>query len=202
MNTEDTKANSHFLLRWMRSTFFGYLIGFVLILIGSMLGDLAGSEGPGSDFVIGIGMGLGVGYMQGRVLRQWLGVNSRWMWASVIGMGAPLVAEDIIAALWSEFGDLHTAELDIMICGLLTGILQRQILREHSEKANWWIPISLVGWTLAAWVASITVVGEWDGLINLGAILSGGVIIGVVGGGGLVWILRSQVAKSGPERAG
>lgn len=190
MNTADTKPHSPFFFSWLRSTFFGYLIGFILILVGSILGDLAGMEGPGGDFMIGIGMGLGVGYMQGRVLRQWLGVNSRWMWASVIGMGAPLVAEDIIAAVWSEFSDLHSMEFDIMICGLLTGLLQRQILCEQSDRANWWIPISLVGWTLAAWVASITVVGEWDALINLGAILSGGVVIGVVGGGGLLWILR------------
>ncbi|MCP4584125.1 MAG: hypothetical protein GY839_21135 [candidate division Zixibacteria bacterium] len=145
---------------------------------------------PGSDFIIGIGMGAGVGYAQGRIARQWLGTIWPWMWATVIGLGAPLLVEDLIAVAWSEFDSLHSLQLDIAICGLFVGLLQRYILRSHSNRANWWVPVSIAGWTLAAWTASVTFTGEWDAILNLGMILMGGVVLGVVTGGALIWVLR------------
>ncbi len=188
MSSEHSQADRHFFIRWVRGTFAGYLLGFVFVLLGSMAGDLIGL--PGSDFIIGIGMGVGVGYVQGRMAKQLLGANWRWMWATVIGLGVPFLVEDLIAAAWSEFDSLHSLQLDVAICGLFVGLLQRRILRSHSERANWWVPISVVGWTLAAWTASVNFTGSLDAILNLGMILMGGVVLGAVTGGALVWMLR------------
>ncbi len=188
MSSELSQVDLKFFTRWVRGTFIGYLIGFVLIILGSAAGDLIGM--PGSDFIIGIGMGAGIGYAQGRQARQWLGATWPWVLATVIGLGVPFVVEDLVAAAWSEFDSLHSLQLDVAICGLFVGLLQRRILRSHSDRANWWVLVSVAGWTLAAWTASANFTGPFDAILNLGMILMGGVVLGVVTGGALVWILR------------
>ncbi len=188
MSIELSQAELKFFIRWVRSTFFGYLSGFVIIILGGIVGDLIGI--PGSDFIIGIGMGAGIGYAQGRQARQWLGATWPWVWATVIGLGVPFVLEDLLSATGIEFDGLHSLQLDVAICGLLVGLLQLRLLRSHSDRAIWWVPVCVVGWTLAAWTASVNFIGEWDAILNLGMILMGGVVLGVVTGGALVWMLR------------
>jgi hypothetical protein len=188
MSSEHIQTDRRFFTRWVRVTFLGYLLGFVFILLGGIVGDLLGL--PGSDVIIGIGMGLGIGYAQGRVAREWLGAIRPWVWTTVIGLGGLLLAEDLVAAVWSEFDNLHSLQLDVAISGLLVGLLQRRILRSHFDRANWWVPVCVVGWTLAAWTASVTPAGGQNAFLNLGMILSGGVVLGVVTGGALVWMLR------------
>ena len=190
MCSEHIRADRHFFTRWVRATFLGYLLGFVLILLGGIVGDLLGL--PGSDFIVGIGMGLGVGYAQGRMARPWLGKTMHWMWATVIGLGRLFLAEDLVAAAWSEFDSLHSLQLDVAIGGLLVGLMQRRILRSHCSRANWWVPASVAGWALAASTASVTFSGDWDAILNLGMILMGGVVLGVVTGGVLLWLLRTD----------
>lgn len=188
MSSEHIRADRHFFTRWVRTTFLGYLLGFVFILLGGIVGDLIGL--PGSNFIVGIGMGLGVGYAQGRMLKRWLGTTRHWMWATVIGLGGLFVAEDLVAAAWSGFDNLHSLQLDVAIAGLLVGLLQRRILRSHSDRANWWVPASVAAWVLAAWTASVTPAGGQNAFFNLGMILMGGVVLGVVTGGALLWMLR------------
>jgi len=188
MNSDHGRADRRLFVRWVRGTFFGYLLGFVLILVGGIVGDLVGL--PGSDFMVGIGMGVGVGYMQGRALKPWLGAPSRWVWATAIGLGGLFLVEDLVAVAWTEFDNMHSLQLDVAIGGLLVGLLQRRILRSHSRGADWWIPASVAGWALAAWTASVTFSGAVDAVLNLGMILMGGVVLGVVTGGALVWVLR------------
>jgi hypothetical protein len=188
MGSEHIQADRHFFTRWVRATFIGYLLGFVFILLGGIVGDLLGL--PGSDFILGIGIGLGVGYAQGRTASQLFGAARQWMWATVIGLGGLFLVEDIVAAAWSEFDNLHSLQLDVAIGGLLVGLLQRRILRSHSDRANWWVPASVVAWSLAAWTASVTFSGALDAILTLGMILMGGVVLGVVTGGALVWMFR------------
>ena len=188
MSSEHIQADRALFARWVRGTFLGYLLGFVVIILGGIVGDLIGL--PGSNFIVGIGMGVGVGYAQGRVLKQWLGTIRHWMWATVLGLGGLFVVEDLVAVVWSEFDDLHSLQLDVAIAGLLVGLLQRRILCSHSDRANWWVPASVAAWVLAAWTASVTPAGGQNALLNLGMILMGGVVLGVVTGGALVWMLR------------
>ena len=188
MSSEHIQADRHFFIRWVRATFAGYLLGFVLIILGGIAGDLIGM--PESQFIVGVGMGAGVGFAQGRMARKWLGATRHWALASFIGLGVPFVMFDLVTAGLSGSYNLLALALDVAIAGLLVGLLQRRILRSHTDRANWWVPACVIGWTLAAWTASATPAGGQDALLNLGMILSGGVVLGVVTGGALVWVLR------------
>jgi hypothetical protein len=150
MSQELSHTDRRLFPRWLRATFLGWLLGFLLILAGSVIGDLV--ELGGGQFIVGIGMGAGVGYTQGRTLGQ---------------------------------------------LGVLVGLLQYRLLSSKSDKAIWWIPTCIAGWTLvAAGIgvvigASAAIPGRWlEALVNITIILSGGVVLGAVTGGSLVWILR------------
>ena len=136
MNSEHIQADRSFFTRWVLGTFAGWVLGFFLLILGIFAGELTGLQLE--NFAIGIGMGAGVGYTQGRIARPWLGAIWPWVWASVIGMGVPLLAFDIYVAVWGE----TSLALPLMIApgGLLVGLLQRRILRSHFDRANWWVP--------------------------------------------------------------
>ena len=75
--------------------------------------------------------------------------------------------------------------------GLLSSLWQRRTLQSRSVSANWWVPACIAGWGIAAALpAALMLPGPH--LSNLGAIAIGGVTLGVVTGGALVWVLRSQ----------
>ncbi len=197
MSAENIQADRYFFARWIRATFAGYILGFVLVIVGAIAGDLIGmAEGQA---IVGIAMGAGIGYGQARMARQWLGDMRRWVLASMVGMGVPFVVFDIAATIWTELPRVTSIQLDVMIGGLLVGLLQRSLLPSSTKLANWWVLASTAAWTLAAVTASITFHGEWDALLNLTMILSGGVVLGAVTGGALVWMLRSDQDTSPQE---
>lgn len=66
---------SNFLLsHWVRSTFLGWVLGFVFILIFASIFHWFGLTE--FQFFIGIGMGIGLGYMQNRELKK----TMNWDW--------------------------------------------------------------------------------------------------------------------------
>ena len=192
MNPVDLQADRHLFTGWLLATFAGWLLGLALILAAAFLGDLLGSGG--SQFILGAGMGTGVGYMQGRIVKYLSDEAGPWLWASIVGIGAPFFVSDLLAALWAAFP--FSLPLSVAIGGLLAGYLQRRILAPHTPRANWWVPASFAGWILAAGMAALSgmltgvLPGAWGAIINLGLILLGGVVMGAVTGGALVWILK------------
>jgi len=194
MSAGHEQAGWSFFAAWVRGTFAGWLLGFVLVVLAAIGGDLIGVEEGDSQFMVGIAMGVGVGYAQGRVGRKWFGAASRWTWASTIGLGVPFVVWDLVSAIWSEYS--FSLPLVVVICGFLVGFLQRPIIRFHSNRANWWVPASVGSWTLAAGTAAVSGAfpsgpsAGWFALLSVGMILLGGLVLGIVTGGALVWILR------------
>ena len=194
MSADHSQADRKFFTRWVRGTFAGWLLGFMFIVLGAVGADLIGTGESESQFIVGIAMGAGVGYAQGRVVRQWLGGTWRWTWASVIGMGVPFVASDFVSAVWSGYS--FSLPLVVVIGGLLVGLFQRRVLRSHCDRANWWVLACVAGWALAAGTAAVSGVlpsgpsAGWLAILNVGVILLGGVVLGIVTGGALVWMLR------------
>lgn len=191
MNSVLDRADRHFLKRWIRATLLGWLLGFVLVIVGATIGGMIGMGE--SQVLIGIGMGAGVGYMQGRVAQQWLGPIRRWFTASVVGMGVPFVISDLAVAVWDRFA--YSLPLCVAIGGLLVGVLQRRILRSHCHRANWWILASVAGWVVA--VAPIVVLdainaprGPWSVLVFLGVMFIGAFAFSYVTGRVLVWLIE------------
>ena len=154
----------------MRATFLGWLLGFVLVIAGALAWDIIGMQ---AQFMVGVGMGAGVGYMQGRVAREWLGASGQWLgtskpwlWTSIIGMGLPFVMWDLLA--WTGFP--FSLGLCVAVGGLLTGLLQARLLRPHSDRAGWWPLACLAGWTLGT--------GAGVDALILAVILLGGLVLG------------------------
>lgn len=198
MNTNVNQTDQHFYFRWVRITFAGWLFGFVLIIIGSIIGDLL--DAGGSQFIVGIAMGAGVGYTQGRALNRWMVSKWQWMWASTIGLAVPFVVTDLVYVLWGEFSfTLPILLLTVAFGSLIAGFLQHRILASKFDNTLWWIPACVLGWCLAGggmgFVIDATndITGRWLGFfINLVIILSGGVILGLVTGGPLLWIMQKR----------
>jgi hypothetical protein len=188
MHPEILPADRGLFVSWLLASFAGWLLGLVLILTAALLGDMLGFGG--SQFIIGAGMGTGIGYMQGRILQHLSGAAGPWLWASLMGMGAPFLVSDLLT--WA--GLPFPLPLSVGAGGLLAGFLQRRILASLTPRANWWIPASFAGWILAAGMVAISSVltgvlaGFYGTLINLVLILLGGVVLGAVTGGALIWI--------------
>ncbi len=86
----------------------------------------------------------------------------------------------------------YSLALYVVMGGLLVGLIQRRLLRAHSERANWWVPACVVGWALPAGAIALgdAASGGWGGLVSIAAMLLGGAGLGAVTGGTLVWMLR------------
>lgn len=196
MNFNSISADQSFYARWVRATFLGWLLGFAFILIGAIIGDLLG--GGGGESIIGLGMGTGVGYTQGRILSRWQVPKNKWMWSSMAGMGIPFVVSDIVYVVWGEF----SITLPILLAatafgGLFAGLLQQRILSLKFKSSLWWIPTCIIAWSLAGAGLGLlieiagNIPGRWVGFfVNVGIILFGGVLLGVITGASLVRILR------------
>ncbi len=197
MSTEHRQDDGQLLARWIRVTSAGWLLGVVIIVSAGVIGDVVGRGEGDSQCIVGLGIGAGVGYAQGRVARRWPDGSRHWAWTSVIGMGLPFVGFDFAGAVWNQFPDVVRLLLEVGVGGLLVGLLQWRPLRRHSVRAGWWVPASVAGWTLAAATAAsgpllnVRFLGKWFFVaLNLATILLGGVVLGLVTGTVLVWIRR------------
>jgi hypothetical protein len=140
MTESEQPTEQPFFRRWLLSSFLGWLLGFVLIMAISVVWNMIGGT---AQFMIGLGMGAGVGFMQGRVAIQWVGSVSAWTWATFLGLSAPFVLGDIGRALGLGIG--YSLPIYMLISGLLAGLLQRRLLSGRFEGANWWVLASLLG---------------------------------------------------------
>jgi len=182
--------------QWVRATWAGWLLGIPFIIALALIGEAVGIGGIQS--LVGVGMGAGVGLMQGRAIRSVLHRAAPWFWSCVVGLGLPFLAWDIAKAAGWDFP--YSLYVSVALGGLIVGIWQAFLLRPHLHNTGWWVAASVVGWNLAAGMAAIadslfrarSLRGIWGALAYLGIIAGGGVILGLVTGGSLVWLLRQK----------
>jgi len=186
MSTEATPSESTAFHRWVKATTLGWLLGFVLVVVFSIASDQIGG---GAQFIVGVGMGGGVGFMQARVVGEWVEPTRRWIWATTIGMGLPFLLWDLSVAVGIK------AFFSLPLCGvagsLLVGVLQGMLLRLRLNRTSWWIPVSLVGWGLPAAGIALGESGLLSGpgvLVSVGAMFLGGAVLGAVTGKALLWL--------------
>lgn len=188
--------------QWTRTTFWGWLLGIILIISLSSLLDSMGIEDM--QFYLGLGMGVGVGLTQWLQLKKLVPIGPQWIVFSALGMGVPFIILD--AVLTKTFIKLP---LGVALGAIAAGSLQFLILKKYSEKASLWIGSSAVGWTVA--VLTVLAVDYTKhltpyissnillALINLMLILSGGIILGVITGFTLKNILKENAFSTQPE---
>ena len=169
--------------RWIRSTWIGWLIGVPLIVIFALLGEMLGIGG--SQGLVGLGMGAGVGWMQRRILAPVLERSIRWLWATMIGLSIPFVGYDLLRLMNVEMAfSLYVA---VAIGGGIVGLWQGLILVPHDVSLVAWTLASLAGWSAAAATAGAIPVaagpsGIPGALLYLGTVAVGGAIPGLVTG--------------------
>jgi len=178
--------------RWVYLTFLGWALGFLLMLL---LIGVFGMIGLGETQVpIGLGMGAGVGLLQGRLIRERLGTGRSWLYACAAGLTAPFLVRDL--AKLADIDLPYTLAGSVIVGGFMVGLLQWRVLRPLVSGAGIWIPASIVGWTLAASTVVLNdrVIPKTPGLVGaliyVGVILVGGVMLGALTGVVLQRLLR------------
>ena len=172
--------------RWIKATTLGWLLGFVLVVILAMLWDLLGG---GAQFMVGIGMGAGVGFMQARVLDNSMGIGRRWMLVTTLGMGIPFLLWDV--ATRTGLSIPVSLPLCVLTGSLLVGIPQSLLLRTRLLHTSRWIVASIIGWGLPVGLVALSDSGVLSGvgtILSLGAMFLGGVVLGAVTGKALEWM--------------
>lgn len=171
-------------VRWMRTTFFGWCLGFALVLAFIAL---SGTVGLGnSQFPVGLGMGVGVGLLQRRAMAERTGTGTGWLGASVLGLTAPFLARDVARLLGLQFP--YTLAGSIVVGGLVVGLLQGRVLHLDVGRAAMWVVASVAGWTLAGSTVVLNervlpkTPGIVGALIYIGVILTGGILLGAATG--------------------
>ncbi len=186
MSNEAKAGNPLTFNRWVEATTLGWLLGFGLVVILAIAWDQVGGS---AQFMVGVGMGAGVGFMQARVLGEWVEPTRRWIWATTIGMGLPFLLWDLGGAVGIE--GFFSLPISMVVGGLLVGVLQSILLRSRVTRTSWWIPANLVGWGLPAAAIALGDSGVLSGpgaLLSIGAMFLGGSILGAVTGKVLLWM--------------
>ena len=186
--------------RWILASFLGWSLGFALIFLCIALSGLVGLGD--SQFPVGLGMGLGVGLLQRRVLAERLGSGAGWVGASAAGMVAPFLAHDIARLL--SLAIPYSLAGAVVVGGLCVGLLQWRVLRLDARRGAGWIMASLVGWTLGASTVVLNervlpkTPGIFGALIYVAVILIGGMLLGATTGLVLPRMLVTSAPPASP----
>jgi hypothetical protein len=180
-----------FIGRWLWACFLGWFLGFVLVVVLAVVADIAGG---GAQFMIGVGMGAGVGLAQARSLRPWLAAPRNWWIASTSGLGLPFVVHDLLGL--AGLATPYSLPAYAVAGALLVGLLQWRLLRPLSRRAGWWIPACVVGWSLPVGAVALGDPGllpePWRTILSLVGMLLGGLLLGTVSGPSLATILPNR----------
>lgn len=173
--------------KWVLINFSGWFLGIVLVLTLSVLFDSLHIEDW--QFIVGVGMGLGVGFAQWLALRKQIPVTLNWILFTALGLSIPFLIFDFI----SHFGNQSVGDYYIFICvvigGIVVGLLQQNLLKMHIANTQNWMVTNTVGWMLAVLTFSAINYTKQLHLSNLGQffanlilILAGGPILGYATG--------------------
>ncbi len=196
---ESLKLGNISLKSWTLNTIYGWLIGFVCVVLLAIISEAL--EVGNSQFFVGTGMAAGVGFMQNRLLRSKRSWNWNWMWATIVGM--------TLAFVILEFGSTHiekTPEFNLQIGvaagGLFVGVLQYLILKTKSVRGSlWWILICFIGWTSAGLIVGLVdYLSDYIPRGPIGLILNlplmvfvSSLILGLVTGTGIIRMLNQKI---------
>ena len=171
----------------------GWVLGIPILILISQLAEAAGIGG--AQVWVGAGMGLGVGLMQQRALRELLERPLHWLWPSTLGLALPFLITDLVPAI------PYSIYACVIAGGMLTGLGQAWLLRRSLPRPYLWIVASTAGWICAAGGVAVAdrlqqmrlLSGVWGALAFLGAVACGGILLALITGACLHFSLRQSV---------
>ena len=139
--------------RWVLFTTYGWFIGILLVVGFALIAELLLKMNDESDgqAVVGIGMGLGVGFMQWMAIRKYLKSSTGLLVYSLIGFSLAFILRDVIVVLLKfSIAVEATIPFAVILGALTTAWLQyKYLLKKISNKSSGWILYSILGWLLA-----------------------------------------------------
>jgi hypothetical protein len=172
--------------RWTLLTLAGWIVGIALLLLIAGMAEAVKMDG---QWMVGLGMSLGVGGIQWLGLRKHIQESGAWIWTTVVGLTLSWVAADTLR-YFLHFRPDDQVLPATMVGACLVGWLQwRYVFRGANTTALGWVLVTLAAWTLAT-LAVISlgfynrmVVPKWL-VVPLAFItlFSGGVILGWITG--------------------
>ena len=167
--------------RWILWTFLGWSAGLFLAIALIIGVDSLGVSG--TQFPLAVGMGLGVGAAQARLVAPLLGGRRAWISATTAGLSLPFVLGDALRLAGAPLP--YALAAYVAIGGGLAAALQARLLQTVAVgSTGWWLVITPIGWLLAAamvWLNELlpkNVTGLLGAGRYLAVVLSGGVVLG------------------------
>ena len=190
MTPRDETLGLSFWGRWVLASAVAWVVGMLgaIVLSYALVNPFYPEE---TNLIVGLCMGAAVGWAQARAARPWFVPGRGWTLGAMVAMGVPF----IFFVIFDEMGISTESGSGMWLMGALvtiggiTGaVLQSRALRSVSSRAGLWVLGALISWGVA-WPV--------DGLLGFP---SGGLAMGAVGGGLMIWITRGQVNP--PEDSG
>ncbi len=155
-------------------SFYGlWLVAFLGFPIGGTLAHvLVGAvDGVGRAALAGLITGLVIGLAQWLVLRQAIPLSPGWIAVTGVGMTVGLA---LGTALFGTENAGNPLIFRAVVTGLVIGIAQWLLLREHVAMNIWWIPVMAGAWAIA-WVITrafgVDLTRQWSVFGSSGAII-------------------------------
>ena len=175
MSSRESNPGWNFWGRWLVASTGGWVVGLLAaIVLSDLVVNLVYPKE--TNLMVGLCTGAAVGSFQILVVRRWITLSRGWAWAAMVGMAIPYVAVVLVDEFGLGMGDFPAGWLfgfTAVAGSVIGGLLQARVLRRHTSRASWWVVATVVSWGLA-----------W----SLG--LLGGIALGAVGGGVLIWLLK------------
>lgn len=175
------------LFRWVFDSFWGWLLGIILILVLSSFLDSIGIEHL--QFFVGVGVITGISVAQFRHVRNYFSLSFSWIMWSIVSFSIPFIVIDGM-----KYYDLYSfSQNSLMYCivfaTLTVSLTQYILIKKIILHSYLWFIFSIIGWSLAG-IATFAL--EYTPLIienklivftvNVLLILSGGIFIGIFTG--------------------
>ncbi len=181
-----SSTNTSFKNSWIKYSFLGWLIGFIIVVVLALLFEGIGL-GSTNTF-IGLGMGLSIGFFQWKAFQKITVMSKKWIWYSTIGLFGSFVVFELLDSFYSDLNLFDSLLLKVTVGGLFVGLLQQKLLKSSLSSSKNWTVVCVVSWALASLCATSS---DYDFIPeSVGAVLAavitaliilfGGVVLGFV----------------------
>src|SRR5207248_6276085 len=145
-----------FWIEWALASALGWVTGLAaLTAVGfTVADDLTPVLGQVVANLIGFGLGglligLTSGIAQWFILQGEVSWAGAWIWASTLGLGAGLAVGAVVVPLVAlaavaELDPVLGLALSAALAGLIYGLAQREVIKEHLPASAWWVALTVL----------------------------------------------------------
>ena len=170
-------------VKWVREIYLGWLTGTVIVIGLMYLSAWLGV--PPNQTIIGMGLGLTIGYAQAKCLNNLIGNQLVWIGTTVVGLSAGFLIWDLLRPALDNLPDIFSMQISAATAALVAGALQFTQISGRKAVTLMWVPINVLAWSIAAFFVTASdlfptsVEGVTAFILAVVLILLGGLALGV-----------------------